>query len=324
MCNVYRSDIGKLCDAEQLSQGSLKGNKGALTTWMERNVASSEGVIFVRTLESKDTRGIGVQLRDEARKVGLPSCTLADQAEMQAKDEDYRTDIVNLCAGSAPRADGSVARLDVLGADDAERMRELAAWSATNAKSLDTAGIVAKLGATGPRQRGNYLRAEAAKVNVTSCLMASTLDALPPPPPPPVSQVNPNFTVLKVDGPAKNQLPIAYAVVGRDAAAAINACYAIALSTTPTLAGKASFKVVIDGSGHVVKASDDGSSVTGPVVGCIATALGTVSLALPPPDGGKKGTKASITLQLTPSSAGPGYGATTDQAWLTKVTPRHR
>ena len=82
MCNVYKSDVGKLCDAEQLSQGSLKANRSQLFSWMERNVASSQAIILVRDLEGKDTHGIAVELRDEARSAGLPACSLADQADI--------------------------------------------------------------------------------------------------------------------------------------------------------------------------------------------------------------------------------------------------
>src|SRR5208282_1926677 len=83
MCNVYRSDVTKLCDAEQLSRDSLKANRSGVFTWMEHSVGSSEAIILVRELEGKDMRGIAVALHEEARKVGLTACALADQAEMQ-------------------------------------------------------------------------------------------------------------------------------------------------------------------------------------------------------------------------------------------------
>ncbi len=147
---------------------------------MERNVATSQAVILVRELEGKDSHGIAVELRDEARATKLTACALADQADMLAKDDDYRADIANLCAGSAARTDGSQARLDVVLADDAERMREITLWTTTNAKSSDTVAFVAKMAGSPPRQRGTILRTEAAGLGLTDCLMATTLASPPP------------------------------------------------------------------------------------------------------------------------------------------------
>ncbi len=321
MCNVYRSDVGKLCDAEQLSRSSLKTDKSTLFVWMERNVASGNGIVLVRGLEGKDTHGIAEQLHDEARKVGLSSCALADQAETQAKDEDFRGDLANLCAGSASRGDGTIARLEILGVDDAERLREILAWTSTNARSPDTKGVLARLAALAPRQRGGYLRGEAAKVGVTTCLMAATLDVAPRPPAP-VTQINPNFTVVKIDGPAKNQMPIGAAVTLGETAGEINNCFGAALLPTPTLTGKVSYKFMIDPVGHFSRVTDDGSTLKGPVVACIAGVLEKTTLGSPPVDGGKKGAKAGLTLLLSPTTTGPGYGAVVDPGLLAKA-PRH-
>ena len=324
MCNVYRSDVGKLCDSEGLSGNSLKANRSALFTWMERTVASSEAVILVRDLEGKSTHGISVELKDEARKVGLAVCPLADQAELLAKEEDYHSDIVNLCAGSAPKGDGSIARLEILTADDTERMRELVDWTQTNAKSGDTATIVAKLGATPPRQRGALLRAEGAKVGVVSCVMAATLETPPPPVAPPIDthQVNPTFVVTKADGAGRNPLLIAQTITG-SGQAPINACYATALAATPTLAGKVGIKFALDASGHISSPVNDGSTVKGSLLACILTAVGSVTLATPPET--KKGAaKGGVTLQLTPVTNDPGFTATIDPTWLLNATPKHK
>jgi hypothetical protein len=315
-CNPYKSDIGKLCDAEQLSQGSLKGGKTALFTWMERNVASSEGVLLVKDLETKDKHGISTELHDEARKAAVTSCPLADAAEMQAKDDDFRTDILNLCAGSALRNDGSVARLDISTADDAERMREIGEWTHTNAKSVDTAAVVAKIAAAQPKQRGALLRAEAVKLESTACPMALALDAPPPPPPVPITNtVTPMFTVLKVDGLGKSNLVAAQVLTTHEPALAIDACYATALAKVPTLSGKVAMKLLVDGTGKVSKASDDGSALKGAILPCIATALQSITFP-PAPDGGKKGVKASLALQLDPMMSGPMDAAKIDDAWI--------
>jgi hypothetical protein len=331
-CNVHKSDVTKLCDAERLSGTTLKATRSQLFTWMERNVASSEAVILVRELEAKDAHGIASELHDEARKTGVAPCTFADQAELQAKDEDFHADVINLCAGSAPKPDGSIARLEILLVDDAERMRVMSDWTQTNAKSADTAAIVAKLAAAPANQRGAVLRAESAKVGVTSCLMASTLET-PPPAPVPVDlhQVNPSFLVSKVDCPPKNQMLIAQAMVARDVAAAINACYATALGSTPKLAGHVAVKLQIDATGHVASAVPDvspvkgeGAPLKGPLVPCISTAMLATTLSGPLPEGGKKGAKAEVTLELTPSLSGPGYTAAIDPAWLVKASPKHK
>jgi hypothetical protein len=155
--------------------------------------------------------------------------------------------------------------------------------------------------------------------------MASTLDAPPPSLTPPTTAgiVSPSFVLMKVDGPSKNQLPIAHAITTR-AAAGINNCYSVALSTAPTTAGKVVMQIVFDAIGGVTMASDYGSTLKGPILACISNALLSMSLNGPLPDGGKQGGKAAVTLQLAPATTGPGYGATTDPAWLAKATPRHR
>jgi len=321
MCNVYRSDIGKLCDGEMLSQGSLKGGRAALFSWMERAVSSSEGIILVRDLEGKDTRGIGVELRDEARKVGLSTCALADQADMQAKDDDLRADLSNLCAGSAPRSDGSIARLDLLTVDDAERGRELVEWVRRNARSTDTVAIVQKVVAAAPKQRGAALRAEAGKLGVTSCAMATTLDA----PPPEVAPVGtppaaPSYVVVKVETAAKNVYAIASALVADDAASAINACYAALLGASPKASGRVTMKLTPDSTGRVIKASDEGSQLKGPVVDCLAKAMRSVATNGPLPETGRKA-KATVTLLLTPAPPGAGNGAAIEPGYLETIRP---
>jgi len=336
LCNVYKSDIGKLCDAEQLSQSSLKANRAQIFTWMEHNVGSSDALILVHELEGKDMHGIAIRLRDESRNAGLTACALADQADMQAKDDDFHTDLVNLCAGNAPTEGGSIARLDILAVDDAERMREMQAWTTTNAKSPDTLAVVAKIAAAARAQRGALLRAEAAKVGVQSCLMAGTLDA-PPPSNVPVDlhQVNPNFLVMKVDGPPKTQYAIARAMIQRDTASAINTCYANELTKNPKLTGKVALKLTLDPLGHVTKAVDDGSALKGQLITCMIAPMPQVFLPLNPdqvptakkpakaaPSG--EATKSTVTFQMTPSTTGEGWTAAIDPAWVAKVVPKKR
>ena len=333
MCNVYRADVSKLCDAEQLSQSSLKANRPQVFSWMERNVASSEAVILVRDLEGKDARGIALSLRDEARKAGLTACALADQADMQAKDDAYHTDLVNLCSGNAPTGGGAVARLDILAVDDAERMREMTTWTATNAKSPDTVALVAKIAAASRAQRGPLLRSEAGKVGVEQCLMAGTLDA-PQPSTNPVDlhQLNPNFIVLKVDGTPKNQLALARALVARDVATTINTCYAQTLAKTPAFGGRTTFRLTLDPLSRIVKATQDGTTFKGPIVPCLTTAFVGVALAEPTLDGAKKSnpnniadaTKSSVTFQFMSTTTGEGWSATIDQAWFAKIVPKKR
>ncbi len=332
MCNAYKSDVGKMCDAEQLSKSSIKADRLGVFNWMERNVASTDGVIFVRGLEGKDARGMSIALREEARKVGLTACALADQADMQAKDDDFHTDMVNLCSGNAPTAGGSVARLDILQAPDDERMREMTAWVATNAKSPDTIALAAKLAAAARNLRGNLLRADATRGGVVSCLMASTLDAQPQVPAVIDPRLpKPNFVVLRVDGSQKLQLSISHQLVQRDTAASINLCYSQALNKVPTTTGKVGFKLLLDPLGKVLKAVDDGSTLKGPIVQCIQPIIQGMALPLPSIDPTKRApappsdaSKAAILLQLTPSTSGDGWGATIDPGWFLKVIPKKR
>jgi hypothetical protein len=325
MCNVYKTDVGKVCDAQQLSQASLRSGKSQLFTWLERNVASSQGVILVKDIEGKDSHDIGVLVRDEARKVGLSACALADQADLLARDEAYRTDITNLCAGNALRTDGSIARLDIVAADDAERMRDIVAWTTTNAHSPDTAAFVSRLAGTPVPQRGALLRAEATRVEVPSCLMAATLDSRPPPPPVPIAAraAFPNFAVQKVDAPAKNTSVIASRLTSPDVAGPINDCYGGALLASPTVSGRMSVELTIDGGTRVTKVhADDISGIKAPTAACVVTILQAVSFDKPLPEPGKKGQKASVTLSFSPSPA-PGYAALVDLSSPGKSSGKH-
>jgi len=324
-CHPYKSDVGRLCDAEQLSATSLKANRSGLFNWMGRHVASTPGITLVKELEGKGLHGIADGLREAARQAGVPSCALAEQADMLGKDEDYQNDMTNLCTGNAAKADGSVARLDIVEADDAERMREIVEWSRANAKSTDTAPFVAKLAAAVPKQRGTLLRAESARVGVASCLMASTLDSTPPPPPVIAATVAPNFAVVKVTGPSGNQAALADAITMRDNAAAINACYAAGLSATPTLNGRVTTELSFEATGHhVAKATDDGSQLKGTILTCIQAAYVAMVIDKGLPEHPKKGMfKASVTLQLSPSPA-PGFNASIDPSFLGKTRTKHK
>jgi hypothetical protein len=329
MCNVYRSDVSKVCDAEQLAPGSLKGGRAALFTWMERNVASSDGIVLVRDIEGKDSRGIAIELHDEARKVGVGACALADQADMQTKDEDSHTDLANLCQGSALRSDGSIARLDIANASDDERLNEIVEWTRMNAKSPDTAAVIDKIAKAGPRQRGGVLRAEAARLNITACLMAGTLDAPPPAATPAgAPQIYPSYTVLKVDAAAKSVFPIARAMVSHEAAGALNTCYNTALLSgkpgKPAITGKVNMKLSFDVQGHIVKAADDGSQLRGPMMSCLEQAMTTLSAGAALTEAKKGGLKATVSLQFAPVTPGPGYTAEIEPAYQAKITPKKR
>ncbi len=129
--------------------------------------------------------------------------------------------------------------------------------------------------------------------------------------------------VLKVDASSKNQMPVAHVITTR-AAAGINACYAAALATTPTVAGKVVMQLAFSATGTITSASDTSSTLKGTLLTCISTALLTTPTNSPLPDSGKQGAKATVTLQLAPATTGPGYGATIDPAWIAKTAPRHK
>jgi hypothetical protein len=324
-CHPYNSDVARLCDSEQASATSLKGNRAQLFNWMGRHVASTPGITLVKELEGKGLHGIADGLREAARGAGLPSCALAEQAEMLAKDEDYQNDLTNLCTGNAAKDDGSVARLDIVEADDAERMREIVEWTRANAKSRETAPFVAKLAAAAPKQRGTMLRAESGRVGIAGCLMGSTLDSQPPPPLVALPTIAPNFAVIKVTGPSANQTALAEAITTRDSAAAINSCYAIALVSTPTLSGKVTTDLSFEATGHhVTKATDDSSQLKGTILTCVQAAYVAMVIHEGLPEHPKKGSlKAGVTL-LFSSSPAPGFNASIDPAVVGKSAKKHK
>jgi hypothetical protein len=145
--------------------------------------------------------------------------------------------------------------------------------------------------------------------------MGSTLDAPPVVALPPTPQVNPNFAVVKIDAPAKNQPLLAAAMTTQDVAAALNACYAVALSSMPTLTGTVAMQLAFDTPTHVGKATDAGSTLKGPILACVSATMASVTLLAPLPEAPKKGAgaaKPTVTLMFTPSTSGPGFAATVD------------
>ena len=78
---AYRTDISHLCDAESLS-GADQQPEGTrqltIAEWLGPNIHTQPARDFLAGLVSVDGAAKGQKLRDEAKKVGLESCALAD------------------------------------------------------------------------------------------------------------------------------------------------------------------------------------------------------------------------------------------------------
>jgi len=95
---------------------------------------------------------------------------------------------------------------------------------------------------------------------------------------------------------------------------------AIDASSVTVTTKKGDLKLTLDATGKVTNASAEGSNLKGAILPCIGAAVSGVSLPGPPPDVGKKGTKAAATLQLSPGASG--MSATIDPGWLAKASKR--
>lgn len=300
-CLTYKNDVEKLCDAEHASGIAEAADDAKLADWMERNVASGQGVILAKELSTKGKRDRSMQLRGEATKFGIAACPLADSYEAVSKAELFTQDVTNLCAGRALQDSGGVALLDISSApDDAERLREITGWSSSNVKSPEAQAIVTRVSQSPPQARGSLLRAEAGKVKVAPCAVADALDAPLPRPAKlaPASPV-PTFTVVKYEGNKK--LGSTYLDGLRSRADDANICYAAGLARDPKLTGKVTLRSSVDISGKVLSSKDDGSTLADKkVVKCVADAIDGFKLNTPPL---KAAEKVGVTMVFTPATS---------------------
>jgi len=310
--NVYRSDVERICDAESRSGKKVKTDAAGVMSWLEHNVASGQGIVFEGQLASESPRDRAVHLRAEARGQSIAACPLADAFEAFAVADDYRSAIVSLCDGEAVTEGGGVARLDVAPADDAERMREIRDWTLTVLKGSEALAFVDKMAQTAVQARPAMLRAEAGRLGIPTCALATTLEH-PPPTPIPLSLVAlPSFTVSRVDGAQRVQEAITGTLSSGNAGQTIDNCYGQALVKTPTLAGNVALRFTFDPNGKVTRAEESSSSLgSAAVVKCITSGL--VGEVLAPAE--KGGAKYTAVLALTP------YQGSRPAGWPT-VMPR--
>jgi hypothetical protein len=78
---AYKTDISHLCDAEALS-GADQQPEGArqlaIAEWLGPNIHTQDARNFLGSLTQIQGADKAKALRDEAAKVGLPGCALAD------------------------------------------------------------------------------------------------------------------------------------------------------------------------------------------------------------------------------------------------------
>ena len=298
--NVYRSDVERICNAEQRSGKTVKADAAGVKDWIERNVASGPAVVLEGQLASESPHDRAVHLRTEARNESIGTCPLADSYEAYAVEDDYKTAVAALCDGKTVTEGGDVARLDVAPADDAERIREIRDWTLTTLKGAEALALVDRLAQTAAQGRPAMLRAEASKVGITSCALAAILEHPPPVPLAEVYVALPSFTVTHGDAPAKVQEGIsALLLIGTPAQTVAN-CYGPALVKTPALAGTVSLRLTFDPKGKVAKGEETASSLGNPAIGkCIASGLAG-ELLIPEKAAGN-GVKYTVTLSLAPA-----------------------
>jgi hypothetical protein len=303
-CWSYKGDVERTCDAEHLS--ATKADGPALMEWLKRSVSTPEGVVLANELSTKSARDRSLQLRGEARKLGVVACPLADSYEVLAKDQDWKQDVANLCDQHVLLPGGGSAVLDITTLpDDAERLREIREWALAHLKTTDAQDIVPRVGQAAPKDRGKALRAEAARAQITTpCALADALER-PLPIVAKIAIASPVLPTLTITGYDSDRLGKKYsgaAVEGvRNAGGAINTCYASGLARDPKLAGKLSVRVALDGSGKVTSALADAPAFSDKkVVKCVLTdAFGGMSFAKPD----KGGVKFTIALALAPTTS---------------------
>jgi hypothetical protein len=308
--NAYHADIERICDAEHRSGLSVKTDATGVQNWLQHSVASADGVVLLNQLQAEAPRDRAVQLRTEARSQSIAACPLADSFDLLAKDDDYKTGIASLCSGESVTGQGSIARLDVAYADDAERMRELADWAQLNLKSSEAQNVVTRMAQAAVKDRGAILRGEATKVGIPACALAVTLDQ--PAPPSALQVVSlPAFSVTTVDAPGKLQRVLSDSLTSGPIVPVINACYGPALAKTPTLAGSVVLRMMVDSKGRVTKAEDGGSALGNQtVLRCILNAVsGAVLIPMSDRAGAAPPSfKCSATLALSPTRGIPPSG----------------
>jgi lambda repressor-like predicted transcriptional regulator len=212
--------------------------------------------------------------------------------------------VANLCDARAVLPGGGSALLDLSTLpDDAERLREIREWSLAQLKTTEAQDIVPRMGQVAPKDRGQALRAEAARAGIAPpCALADALDRPLPAVAKPLVSALPTLTITgyESDKAARRYTGAALDAV-RLAGAAINACYASGLARDPRLSGKLSIKLSLDASGKVVSSTADGVSLGDKrVVKCIQTD-GVSAMSFPKPEKGP--VKFSVGLSLAPATS---------------------
>jgi hypothetical protein len=303
--NVYRSDVERMCDAEHRSGKTVKADAAGVLSWLQQNVASAKGVVLLGQIASESSRERAVHLRAEAHDQSIAACPLADAFEAYAVDDDYRTAVQSLCDGEAVTTGGGVARLDVAPADDAERIREIRDWTITNLKGDAALALVDRLARAPVQGRPALLLAEANRLGIPACALATTLEHPPPTPIPVTLVMLPSFTVSRVDGSQKIQEVLSGTLTSSGAAQTIDTCYGQALVKQPALAGNVAVRLSFDAKGKVSRAEESSSTIGSPaVVKCITAGL--VGQQLIPAD--KSAPHYTATLALSPVRGSPTPG----------------
>ena len=87
-CGSYKKDLDNLCNGLERSGASKDGGSekfSKMAEWMSENVSSSEGRELFQGLAMVDSETKVRILREEAKKVGITSCPLADAWEAGLK-----------------------------------------------------------------------------------------------------------------------------------------------------------------------------------------------------------------------------------------------
>jgi hypothetical protein len=323
--NIYHLDVERMCDAEHRSGLTVKTDAAGVQAWLQRNIASPEGVVLLGQLQNESAKDRAVQLRFEAKRQSIAACPLADSFDVLAVEEDYKAAVGALCAGEKVNSQGGVARLDVAQASDADRLSEIASWTRLNLSSPGTQELVDRMAAATVKDRGGVLRAEGAKLGITSCPLADVLDKAPPPSGASLVAL-PYFTVSSVDPPRLERI-VTEAFFKNPAQGTIDACYGPALAKSPKLAGTLGIRSQMDLKGKLVKVEDGGGTLGSAAVSkCIVNGMSGITL-VPTGDKPEKMTtgllKFTVTLALSPQPGipPPGWPSFAPPAASPDVTP---
>jgi hypothetical protein len=167
-------DVARLCHAESRAHASAVTDWPAVKGWIDAHMRTPEGKALAFELDQLPPADRSRVLQDRAADDGLLDCSLAQSLSPGSQADPYVRDVVDFCAMTPPLDRDVVARVD--GGTRVDLMR---VWADAHARTPALFGLIARIAASPPRDRGPLLHDEVDRLPALEsdrCPLADALD----------------------------------------------------------------------------------------------------------------------------------------------------